>query len=98
MRFSASSILDQLARAVAGAQFQRAFRFDGRTVGDIGLDDAALLQGLQGFVGFLEQFGPPFQELPAEVLQHDRIHEILVFLGIIIWRNSNGHFLVVSPG
>ena len=54
---------DQLARPVAGAELQGASGFGRGAVGNVGLVQAALLQMVQGFRRFVEEFVAPCQEL-----------------------------------
>ena len=62
-------LADQLAFAIARAQFERAVRFEGSPVGDVGLGQALFLQVVQRLRGFLQQLGPPGQQLLTEILE-----------------------------
>ena len=66
---------DQLALPIAGPQLQRAIGFQGRTIRQIGLVGAGLLEMMNGVVGFLEDLGTPGKQLVAKILLHRSIHE-----------------------
>src|SRR5213083_1264760 len=59
---------DQLALAVAGAEFDGAVSFGRSPIGEIGVVHILLLQGLQGELGLFENLILPGEELQTEVL------------------------------
>src|SRR5262249_18337081 len=70
---------DQLALAVAGAQFDRAVGFGGGAVGEGGGVDVLLLQGLQGELRFLEDLVLPAGQLQAKIFALTLVPERLFF-------------------
>src|SRR5467141_1243935 len=75
---------DQLALAVAGAQFDRAVGLRRRAVGEIGMIDVLFLQGLQRDPRFPEDLVLPRQQLGAKIIALAVVHERLFFGGSII--------------
>src|SRR5579871_1167854 len=66
---------DELALAVAGAQFYGAVGLRGRTVGQIGMILVIVLKMLQRLLGFLEDVFAPSQQLEPEILALAFAHE-----------------------
>src|SRR6266851_2219008 len=81
---------DQLALAVAGAQFDRAVGFRRGAVGEIGMIDVLFLQGLQRHARFPEDLVLPRQQLGAKVIALALVHERLFFGGSIILQLFQG--------
>src|SRR5690606_16761063 len=73
----AVDLADQLAVAVAGAQFQRVLGFAGGTLGFVADVAHFVLEVLDGLLGFLDQVRAPLQQALAEVLGHQRTHVLL---------------------
>src|SRR3546814_2500223 len=67
---------DQLALAVAGAQFQGPVGFDRGAVGDIRLLRGVFLQMLQGLVRFPQNVVFPGQQLAAEIRSEEHTSEL----------------------
>jgi len=82
MRCSAGVDLgDQLALAVAGAQFDGAVGFRGGAVREIGMIDVLFLQGLQRDPRFAQDFVLPCQQLTAKIIALAVVHERLFSVG-----------------
>src|SRR6202171_2737110 len=82
---------DQLAEAVAGAQFERAVGLGGRTIREIGPRQALFLHVLQRLIGLLDQLALPLQKLLPEVLLLHRVHERFAVRRPVILRQRNRH-------
>src|SRR5258708_10377111 len=85
---------DQLALAVARAQLDRALRLQRRPVRQVGLGQAFLLEMLQRLRGFRQQLRTPPQQLLAEILELQRVHELFSLRGPIVWRKRWPHHLL----
>src|SRR6476646_8654172 len=81
---------DQLALAVAGAQFDGAVDFGGSAVRQIGVIDVLFLQGLQRDSRFAEYLVLPGQQLGAKVIALAVVHERLFFGGSIVLQLFQG--------
>src|ERR1700730_15170945 len=81
---------DQLALAVAGAQFDRAVGLGGRAVREIGMIDVLFLQGLQRDPRLPEYLVLPRQQLGAKIIALAVVHERLFFGGSIIFQLFQG--------
>src|SRR5690606_113884 len=84
----AVDLADELAVAVAGAQFQRILGLAGRAfvfVADVAHSLAPVLDGL---LGFLDQVGAPVLQALAEVLLLQRAHVLLVRRGLVAGRQD----------
>src|SRR5258705_11505772 len=75
---------DQLALAVAGAQFDGAIGFGRGTISEIGMIDVLFLKGLQGDLRFPQDLVLPRQQLGAKIIALAVVHERLFFGGSII--------------
>src|SRR5690606_14123898 len=80
----AVDLADQLAVAVAGAQFQRVLGFAGGALGLVADVAHFVLEVLDGLLGFLDQIRTPLQQALAEVFELQRTHVLLVRAGTII--------------
>src|SRR5690606_37908973 len=74
----AVDLADQLAVAVAGAQLQRILGLARGAPGLVADVAHFVLEVLDGLLGFLDQVRAPLQQPLAEVLQHQRVHVLLV--------------------
>jgi hypothetical protein len=74
----AVDLADQLAIAVAGAQFQRVLGFAGGALGFVADIAHFVLEVLDGLLGLLDQVGTPRQQALAEILDLQRAHVFLV--------------------
>src|SRR5690606_4409813 len=90
----AVDLADQLAVAVAGAQLQRVLGLAGRALGFVADVADFVLEVLDRLLGFLDQVGTPLQQPLAEVLQHERIHVLLVGAGLVTLRDDRAAVLV----
>src|ERR1700738_2420709 len=81
---------DQLALAVAGAQFDRAVGLGGRAVREIGMIDVLFLERLQRDPRFPEYLVLPRQQLGAKIIALAVVHERLFFGGSIIFQLIQG--------
>src|SRR6202171_1881621 len=81
---------DQLALAVAGAQFDRAVGLGGRAVREVGLIDVLFLERLQGDPRFAQDLVLPRQQLGAKIIALAVVHERLFFGGSIILQLIQG--------
>src|SRR5258708_2035388 len=70
---------DQLALAVAGAELNGAVGLRGGAIGEVGVVDVLLLQGLQGELRFLEDLVLPAEQLQAKIFALTLVHERLFF-------------------
>jgi hypothetical protein len=70
---------DQLALAVARAQFDRAIGLRRRPVGDVGMIDVLVLKLLKRALRLLQNVFLPGEELGAEIFALPLIHERLFF-------------------
>src|SRR3546814_5825931 len=86
-----SCLRDQLARPVAGPEFQRAVGFEGRPIGYIGFVEAFLLKMAERFGRFPHQLIAPAQELLSEILLLERVHERLRIRRLVVMRKSHPH-------
>src|SRR5687767_11269429 len=68
----AVDLADQLAVAVAGAQFQRVLGFASGTLGLVADIAYFVLEVLDGLLGFLDQVGTPARQALAEILELQR--------------------------
>ena len=66
---------DELALAVAGAQFDGPVGLRGGAVGEVGMVLVVVLEMLQRLLGFLEDVLAPVEQLHAEILPLALIHE-----------------------
>src|SRR5690606_3971568 len=90
----AVDLADQLAIAVAGAQLQRVLGLAGGALGFVADVADFVLEVLDRLLGFLDQVGTPLQQPLAEVLQHERIHVLLVGAGLVTLRDDRAAVLV----
>ena len=90
-------LADQLALAVAGAQFQRTVGFLAGAVGDVGNIAGAVLQTLQRFGGLIQQFLLPGFQLAPEIFQLPVVHERLILGGTIVLGQEGLGFHKSSP-
>src|ERR1700686_133474 len=81
---------DQLALAVAGAQFDGAIGFGRGAISEIGMIDVLFLQGLQRDLRFPQDFVLPRQKLCAKIIALAVVHERLFFGGSIILQLFQG--------
>src|SRR6478609_3664158 len=81
---------DQLALAVAGAQFDGAVGFGGSAVRQIGVIDVLFLQGLQRDSRFAEDLVLPCQQLGAKIIALAVVHERLFFGGPVVLQLFQG--------
>src|SRR6266566_9745205 len=81
---------DQLALAVAGAQFDGAVGLGGSAVRQIGMIDVLLLQRLQRDSRFTQYLVLPCQKLGAKVVALAVVHERLFFGGSIVLQLFQG--------
>jgi hypothetical protein len=88
---------DQLALAVARPQLDRALGLQRGTVGDVGFEQALFLEMLQGLARFRQEFGPPAQQLLAEILELAGVHELFVFRGMVGRRLLGPHQSLRRP-
>src|SRR3546814_5078453 len=73
----AVDLADQLAVAVAGAQFQRVLGFAGGAFGLVANVAHFVLEVLDGLLGLLDQVRAPLQQALAEVLELKCAHVLL---------------------
>src|SRR3954465_13313187 len=81
---------DQLALAVAGAQFDGAVGFGRSAISQVWMIDVLFLEGLQGDLRFPQDFVLPRQQLRAKVIALAVVHERLFFGGSIILQLFQG--------
>src|ERR1019366_9219537 len=81
---------DQLALAVAGAQFDRAVGLRRSAVGEVGMIDVLFLQRLQRDPRFPENLVLPRQQLGAKIVALAVVHERLFFGGSIVLQLFQG--------
>src|SRR5690606_4213007 len=91
----AVDLADQLAVAVAGAQFQRVLGFTGGALGLVADVAHFVLEVLDGLLGFLDQVRAPLQQALAEVLELQRAHVFLAGAGPVTLRQdrATGRFV-----
>src|SRR5690606_31428367 len=82
----------QLALPVAGAQFQRPVGLARGAVRDVRLLQVLFLEMLKGAAGLPKYLRFPAEQLVPEVLQHDGVHERLVFRRPIVRRKQSRLF------
>src|SRR3954452_7944489 len=87
---------DQLALAVAGAEFDSAVGFGRCPIGEIGVVHVLLLQGLQGELGLFEDLILPGEELHTEVLLLPVVHERLFFGRSVVFQLFHGRPICLS--
>src|SRR3954447_25841558 len=87
---------DQLALAVAGAEFDSTVGFGRSPIGEIGVVHILLLQGLQGELGLFEDLILPGEELQAEVLLLPIVHERLFFGRSVVFQLFQGRPIFLS--
>src|SRR5690606_19951039 len=79
----ALDLVDQLAVAVAGAQFQRVLGFAAGTLGLVADVANFVLEVLDGLARLVDQFLAAREQLLPEVLQLQRVHVFLVRTGLV---------------
>jgi hypothetical protein len=80
---------DQLALAVAGAEFDGPIRFRRGPIGEIGVILIFALQGRESFLSLFENIAFPADEFTPEILPLPFIHEGLVFCRSITLINND---------
>src|SRR5665213_477700 len=81
---------DQLALAVAGAQFDRAIGFGRCAIGKVRMIDVLFLQRLQRDPRFPQDLVLPRQQLGAKIIALAVVHERLFFGGSIVFQLFQG--------
>src|SRR6185437_89504 len=85
---------DQLALAIARAQLDRTLRLQRGAVRQVRLGEALLLEMLQRLGRLGQHLGAPAQQLLAEILELQRVHEVFFVRGAVIWRKRWPHHLL----
>src|SRR3954447_7804293 len=87
---------DQLALAVAGAEFDGTVGFGRCPIGEIGVVHVLLLQSLQRELGLFEDLILPGEELQTEVLLLPVVHERLFFGRSVVFQLFQGRPICLS--
>jgi hypothetical protein len=89
---------DQLALAVASAQFDGAVGLGRCAIGKVRMIDVLFLQRLQGELRFLENLVLPRQQFRAEIFALAVVHERLFFRGSIVFQLFQGQPIYTYNG
>jgi len=85
------NLVDQFARPVPGAEFQRPVRLDRGAVRKVSFRYAAFRKGRKRLTRFAQQILPPSEQFLPKIFKLEGIHKLLGIRGSVIGRQCHQH-------